>query len=1261
MDEWNNIRSKKYIGKEIYPQNAIFSKLFQVNYYLILDDDKKIKSDLLSEMHFNLKYSKNNFAFYCFTKLTKRKIQNLIDEYQYYFYANDDEQYIEEYFLFCFEGNCYIFDTKSEDFKNNLLFLFNTGKEILLIGSTNDDVLRIIQLFNMKEGFLEQENTNKIYLLNEKNVINEIEIDINTIMNEPFIIGINNQLKKLNQSIYDIIKILSFRIIMTYSIRRFYFPINFYSDPSFFGKEREFLEITENNYKNISSIDQKYQPQQSITIKEMNINDFIILRAIGRGSNTTIYLAFHIYEEQLLIIKKFNDYDYFEKEKDNYLRLKYYHPNIIKCYGYAKDCLIIEFMCNETLQNFLKIKSSPKTIFSSHFISPITIYTTSNYFHELKYNFLNNHANKIKMIIELVYGLQYLHLNDMIYFDLKPDNIFIDHNFMIRLGDFDLSCSNEFLSSKSNKLNDLDSINYFSPDISFSDDGIYTYASDNFQLGLVIYAICTGKDLLNNVSVENNQQLNKVIKNKQIPFLFGPFCSFLNRCLKTSYVNRVNLCNAIVEFSKYQTFFHNLSKETVYNFYYSDIVKELHMLNQNLHEILYGFVKLFTEEILTNNKENEKRNVRQMQFVLENLFIIPSLKEVRNKLAMLIQTITFYIDQEMQTKKNKNTNKRIEYVIKLFYRSLYFIYSTKDFCLYDIQKASNYLLQCVNKNDYQSQYILALNFFDGSELFKKNLNNAILFFTLSAELGYEISQYNLGEIYSSLYDNPIRIQIPRLNIDTNNKLFFKNQALKYYKLAKKQNYSPALYALAVVYNNGDLGIKKNKKKAIMYLTRSKNNFYEISINTFFKFFSVGLIYTNYDASTFEKEAVFLSDSFNNVVAQYELGNFYLKHMKNIEKAKKYFNLAAEQKHRYAITSLANIYLDESKKVHSIELQKKAFDYFLRAADLNEPAALYYVARRYFLGDKHFVKRNIPKSLNLLQRAFALNSSRAQKFLGFLYLMGYDHYVIPNSEKAINCFQLASENPFQRDKDSMDILGLIYLEGKIKKRNINLALKYFKDAKNLNSSLSTHQLGFLYEIGEKRLNNENYVEITYVLFGFQYQIYMLYFSYFRDLDDLDMNDDLNDLKSIPNLAIQYYKESFFPYSLYNLAAIYYSGIYVKRDVFFAISLLEKIAQFLQIAAFFLYLIYSNGEYNLVKKDEQKAAYYLKFSGNFIFSKFLTIDVLKNSRFFFKMIYYQYENKNSNKSNQKNINKDFYEGFLSPKINDPSLDDIYRQHT
>lgn len=1246
--------SAKYHGNDIFLNDCLFANLFNINYFLILNDKEcDIKSKLLFEMYISLQQSSNNFAFYCFEKLFKPKEKNHIN-------SNNTEKINKEFFLLCFENNCYIFDMSNPNFRKNVLFLLKIHKDLLLIGSRKKDVSRFMEYFEMENGIprnINDENDdNKIIIIWENELLNEIEIEIDSIMNSSLVVGIKKQLQNQNQTKFDFIKFISFRIIMTYSIRRFYFPISSFSDSSFFGNEKDFYERTKNNYKNVSNMNDKYKPQENQEMQKMENKDFIILRAISKGSYAYISLAFHIHLEKLFVMKNFFDQNQYEKEKENYSRLKFYHPNVIKCYGYTKNSLIIEFMCNGTLQNFLEMKSkSKKDSFFIHWVSPVVLYSSTQYFHDFRFEFFDNQANKMKIIIEIFFGLSYLHLNDMIYCDFKPDNIFIDHNFLIHFGDFDLSCRNEFLASKSKKLKDIGTNEYFSPDILIDDDCDYTYNSDIFQVGLIIYAVCTGRNLFENINItENIDQMHKIIKTSPIKFTYGPFCSFYYKCLKLNRINRIPLFKIINELSEFHQFFQKLNQESACNYYYTDITQEIYFLKQIYYEILLGFIHLFYNEI--NKGDFNLKNLSQLFYAFIILFQTNELKNILKDISNEIRVITIFIENLFSNIQQFETNENYNYdQIKATKYSqlpiLYLIYSNKNFIFFDNKKAAYYLQLGAQHENILSQYLLALKYFDGDEYFSKDISKSILYFTLAADAGNENAQYYLGEIYSSLYQSPQKIQIPQLEIDTNNKFFFGNQAIKYYKLGKKQNNSQSLFGLAVIYFNGECNLQASRKKAIHYLMMAKQQFHHLSITYFLKLYSSNLIY--YDPLKFEKETTFLTESFNDVDAQLTLGSFYLQKNRNIELSKKFFKLASNQNIGIAYLSLGNIYLDEAKKCKSNDLIKKAFFNFQQAANLNEPTALYYVGCRYYLGDLQFVKKDQTKALTYLQKASSMNLSKAQLILGYIYFRGSRPNIQANISKSLYYFLCAAENKNHREKRAMNILGLFHLEGQIVKHDIQKAIYYFMNGKNLESDISTHQLGFLHEVGEKRL--KNMIFIGRIQFYNPFNIYSLNFSYVKNLDTNFLNEfDVSYLKSYPLRAIQYYKESMSPPSMYNLAAIYFSGYYVKKDVYFAIELLQKCANYLNFASYFLFLLFLNGEENLIQIDVNKAKYYLERSNISPLNQNLTIEVLKNSRYFYQVDYNVDVFRKKDKP--KNIDLNFYNGLLHPKFDDEIEYDI-----
>lgn len=87
----------------------------------------------------------------------------------------------------------------------------------------------------------------------------------------------------------------------------------------------------------------------------------------------------------------------------------------------------------------------------------------------------------------MLLGLEYVHSQNVLYRDLKPENVFIDIDGHIRLADFGLSK----IQSK-NCLNETycGSAEYMSPEMLNGDT--YSYGIDYYSLGAVLFEMVTG-------------------------------------------------------------------------------------------------------------------------------------------------------------------------------------------------------------------------------------------------------------------------------------------------------------------------------------------------------------------------------------------------------------------------------------------------------------------------------------------------------------------------------------------------------------------------------------------------------------------------------------------------------------------------------------------------------------------------------------------------------------------------------------------------
>ncbi|KAG9129215.1 hypothetical protein Leryth_006477 [Lithospermum erythrorhizon] len=142
----------------------------------------------------------------------------------------------------------------------------------------------------------------------------------------------------------------------------------------------------------------------------------------------------------------------------------------------------------------------------------------------------------------LVTALQFLHSKGIIYCDLKPSNLLLDENGLIKLCDFGLS----------RKLDDISKIPstelpqakrgtpcYMAPEL-FQDGGVHSYASDLWALGCVLYECYCGRPPF--VAREFTQLVKSIISDP-IPVIPGsptlPFVNLVNSLLIKDPAERI--------------------------------------------------------------------------------------------------------------------------------------------------------------------------------------------------------------------------------------------------------------------------------------------------------------------------------------------------------------------------------------------------------------------------------------------------------------------------------------------------------------------------------------------------------------------------------------------------------------------------------------------------------------------------------------------------------------------------------------------------
>lgn len=155
-----------------------------------------------------------------------------------------------------------------------------------------------------------------------------------------------------------------------------------------------------------------YDPFNMQEVQIINLEDFKIIKQIGRGSFGSVFLICDITTS----IKYFAKISYKTKpnsKKNAFIReisayLKIVHPAILPIYGYShkdfkgKDhpTIILEYMKNRSLDQVLR--------FNKKILSEFT------------------GTKKYIILIGVAFGMEYLHSRRIIHRDLKVENILLD-------------------------------------------------------------------------------------------------------------------------------------------------------------------------------------------------------------------------------------------------------------------------------------------------------------------------------------------------------------------------------------------------------------------------------------------------------------------------------------------------------------------------------------------------------------------------------------------------------------------------------------------------------------------------------------------------------------------------------------------------------------------------------------------------------------------------------------------------------------------
>ncbi|MDD3822030.1 MAG: Stk1 family PASTA domain-containing Ser/Thr kinase [Bacilli bacterium] len=205
--------------------------------------------------------------------------------------------------------------------------------------------------------------------------------------------------------------------------------------------------------------------------KGQKINDrYQVIRSIGEGGMANVYLAHDIILDRKVAVKVLrgdlaSDDKFvrrFQREALSASSLS--HPNIVEMYDVGEDngkyYLVMEYIEGKTLKQLLKRRGF------------LTI------------------PEVVDIMLQLTEGLAHAHDSYIVHRDIKPQNVLILENGLVKLTDFGIAVAlNSSQLTQTNSV--MGSVHYLPPEQASGRGS--TIKSDIYSLGIIMYELLTGK------------------------------------------------------------------------------------------------------------------------------------------------------------------------------------------------------------------------------------------------------------------------------------------------------------------------------------------------------------------------------------------------------------------------------------------------------------------------------------------------------------------------------------------------------------------------------------------------------------------------------------------------------------------------------------------------------------------------------------------------------------------------------------------------
>jgi serine/threonine protein kinase len=296
------------------------------------------------------------------------------------------------------------------------------------------------------------------------------------------------------------------------------------------------------------------------------------------------------------ITKKYKDKKYYLNEKFIVDQLS--HPYVIKCYKTFEESnflyFIMEFMNNGDLLS----------------------YNNGN----IGFHVLIPEGKLWDIFYKCLSGLNYIHEKGIIHRDIKLKNLFLDDNFNVKIGDFNVSVvlNEEYAKKFSNNKDEINNLmkdklvvgteGYKSPEILYSKE--YDQKSDIYSIGIAFFVLCFGCP----PTVCRNNSDNQKYYSEEIK-------SFILNMIKQNPNERPTSKEAMLIAQNYfiKTYLKNTSLEASFNCLYNFPNFNEFFSNNDNANFIYDSKKEITQLCLSIILSMKNKDEKQIQIDLYHL------------------------------------------------------------------------------------------------------------------------------------------------------------------------------------------------------------------------------------------------------------------------------------------------------------------------------------------------------------------------------------------------------------------------------------------------------------------------------------------------------------------------------------------------------------------------------------------------------------------------------------------------------------------